>query len=46
MIELTLKQIAEIVDGEVINSDGKQITSAIPVINSNKATNNTFFVAL
>ena len=45
MIELTLKQIAEIVDGEVINSDGKQITSAIPVINSNKATNNTFFVA-
>ena len=28
MIELTLKQIAEIVDGEVINSDGKQITSA------------------
>jgi UDP-N-acetylmuramoyl-tripeptide--D-alanyl-D-alanine ligase len=45
MIELTLNQIAEIVDGEVINSDGKQITSAIPVINSNKATNNTFFVA-
>jgi UDP-N-acetylmuramoyl-tripeptide--D-alanyl-D-alanine ligase len=45
MIELTLNQIAEIVDGEVINSDGKQTTSAIPVINSNKATNNTFFVA-
>ena len=45
MIELTLNQIADIVDGEVINSDGKQTTSAIPVINSNKATNNTFFVA-
>ena len=45
MIELTLNQIAVIVDGEVINSDGKQTTSAIPVINSNKATNNTFFVA-
>ena len=45
MIELTLNQIAVIVDGEVINSDGKQTTSAIPVINSNKATSNTFFVA-
>ena len=45
MIELTLNQVAVIVDGEVINSDGKQTTSAIPVINSNKATSNTFFVA-
>jgi len=45
MIELTLNQIAEIVDGEVINSDGKERTSAFPVINSNQATGNTFFAA-
>jgi UDP-N-acetylmuramoyl-tripeptide--D-alanyl-D-alanine ligase len=45
MIELTLSQIAEIVGGEVINSDGAKTTSAFPVINSSQATSNTFFAA-
>jgi UDP-N-acetylmuramoyl-tripeptide--D-alanyl-D-alanine ligase len=45
MIELTLNQIAKIVDGEVINSDGTQTTSAYPVINSSRATSDTFFAA-
>jgi UDP-N-acetylmuramoyl-tripeptide--D-alanyl-D-alanine ligase len=45
MIELTLNQIAEIVDGKVINSDGTQTTSAFPVINSSQATSDTFFAA-
>jgi len=45
MIKLTLNQIAEIVNGKVINADGTQTTSAIPVINSNQATSATFFVA-
>ena len=45
MIELTLNQIAEIVDGKVINSDGTQTTSAVPVINSSQATSETFFAA-
>lgn len=45
MIELTLNQIAQIVGGQVINSDGSHTTSAYPVINSNQATNKTFFAA-
>jgi UDP-N-acetylmuramoyl-tripeptide--D-alanyl-D-alanine ligase len=45
MINLTLNQIAQIVGGEVLNADGSLTTSAIPVINSNQATSNTFFVA-
>ena len=45
MINLTLNQIAQIVDGTVINTDGAQITNAHPVINSNHATNKTFFAA-
>jgi UDP-N-acetylmuramoyl-tripeptide--D-alanyl-D-alanine ligase len=45
MINLTLNQIAQIVGGEVLNADRSLTTSAIPVINSNQATSNTFFVA-
>jgi len=45
MINLTLNQIAQIVGGEVLNTDGSQTTTAIPVINSNQATDKTFFVA-
>ena len=45
MIKLTLDQIAEIVDGKVINEDGSKITTAYPVINSNQATSETFFAA-
>ena len=45
MIELTLNQIAQIVGGEVRNTDGLQTTSAFPVINSNQATSKTFFAA-
>ena len=45
MIKLSLNQIAQIVDGLVINADGSQTTSAYPVINSKKATDKTFFVA-
>jgi len=45
MIKLTLNQIAEIVDGTVINTDGEQTTSAYPVINSNQASPKTFFAA-
>ena len=45
MIELTLNQIAQIVNGEVINADGGIKTSAFPVINSNQATDRTFFAA-
>ena len=45
MIKLTLNQIAEIVGGEVRNTDGLQTTSAFPVINSNQATSKTFFAA-
>ena len=33
MIKLTLNQIAQIVGGEVLNTDGLQTTSAFPVIN-------------
>ena len=45
MIKLTLNQIAQIVGGEVRNTDGLQTTSAFPVINSNQATSKTFFAA-
>ena len=45
MIELSLNQIAQIVGGEVINSDGTQTTSAYPVINSSRAASDTFFAA-
>jgi UDP-N-acetylmuramoyl-tripeptide--D-alanyl-D-alanine ligase len=45
MIKLSLNQIAQIVDGLVINADGSQTTSAYPIINSKKATDKTFFVA-
>ena len=45
MIKLTLNQIAQIVGGEVRNTDGLQTTSAFPVINSKQATSNTFFAA-
>ena len=45
MIKLALNQIAQIVGGEVVNTDGLQTTSAFPVINSNQATSKTFFVA-
>ena len=45
MINLTLNQIAQIVGGEVLNTDGLQTTSAFPVINSSQATNKTFFAA-
>ena len=45
MIKLTLNQIAQIVGGEVRNTDGSQTTSAFPVINSKQATSNTFFAA-
>ena len=45
MIKLTLNQIAQIVGGEVRNTDGLQTTSASPVINSNQATSKTFFAA-
>ncbi len=45
MIKLTLNQIAQIVGGEVRNTDGLQTTSAFPVINSNQATSKTFFTA-
>ena len=45
MINLTLNQIAQIVDGVVINADGTKSTNASPVINSNLATNKTFFAA-
>lgn len=45
MINLTLNQIAQVVDGTVVNADGAQITNAYPVINSNQATSKTFFAA-
>jgi len=45
MIKLTLNQIAQIVGGEVLNTDGLQTTSAFPVINSSQATSKTFFAA-
>ena len=45
MIKLTLNQIAQIVGGEVLNTDGSQTTSAFPVINSSQATSKTFFAA-
>ena len=45
MIQLTLNQIAQIVGGEVLNTDGSQTTSAFPVINSSQATSKTFFAA-
>lgn len=45
MIKLSLNQIAQIVGGEVRNTDGLQTTSAFPVINSKQATSNTFFAA-
>ena len=45
MIKLSLNQIAQIIDGMVINADGLQTTSAYPVINSKKANDKTFFVA-
>jgi UDP-N-acetylmuramoyl-tripeptide--D-alanyl-D-alanine ligase len=45
MIKLTLNQIAQIVGGEVLNTDGLQTTSAFPVINSRQATSKTFFAA-
>jgi len=45
MITLTLNQIAQIVSGEVLNTDGLQTTSAFPVINSSQATSKTFFAA-
>ena len=45
MINLTLNQIAQIVGGQVINADGALVTSAYPVINSNQATDKTFFAA-
>ena len=45
MINLTLNQIAQIVDGTVINADGTKSTDAFPVINSNLATSKTFFAA-
>ena len=45
MIKLTLNQIAQIVGGEVRNTDGLQTTSAFPVINSNQSTSKTFFAA-
>ena len=45
MIKLSLNQIAEIVNGVVMNADGLQTTSAFPVINSRQATNKTFFAA-
>ena len=45
MIKLTLNEIAEIVNGEVINGDGTKVTSANPVINSQQASSETFFVA-
>ncbi|TSA20852.1 MAG: UDP-N-acetylmuramoyl-tripeptide--D-alanyl-D-alanine ligase [Actinomycetales bacterium] len=45
MIELTLNEIAKIVNGEVINGDGTKVTSAYPVINSQQASSETFFVA-
>jgi UDP-N-acetylmuramoyl-tripeptide--D-alanyl-D-alanine ligase len=45
MIKLTLNQIAQIVGGDVLNTDGLQTTSAFPVINSSLATSKTFFAA-
>ena len=45
MINLTLNEIAKIVNGEVINGDGAKVTSAYPVINSKQASSETFFVA-
>ena len=45
MINLTLNQIAQIVDGVVINADGTKSTNAFPVIKSNFATDKTFFAA-
>jgi UDP-N-acetylmuramoyl-tripeptide--D-alanyl-D-alanine ligase len=45
MIKLSLNQIAQIVGGEVVNTDGLQTTSAFPVINSSQATSKTFFAA-
>jgi UDP-N-acetylmuramoyl-tripeptide--D-alanyl-D-alanine ligase len=45
MIKLTLNQIAQIVGGEVLNTDGLQTTSSFPVINSSQATSQTFFAA-
>ena len=45
MINLTLNEIAEIVNGEVINIEGSVRTSAYPVINSGQAIAGTFFAA-
>ena len=45
MIKLSLTQIAKIVDGQILNSPGDVATAAYPVINSDQATAETFFVA-
>ncbi|TSA46684.1 MAG: UDP-N-acetylmuramoyl-tripeptide--D-alanyl-D-alanine ligase [Actinomycetales bacterium] len=45
MIDLTLGEIAKIVDGKLINADPAMRTSASPVIDSRKVSSETFFVA-
>ena len=37
MIELTFTEIATIVGGELLNIDGSDTTTAIPIIDSRKA---------
>jgi UDP-N-acetylmuramoyl-tripeptide--D-alanyl-D-alanine ligase len=45
MIKMTLNEIAQIVEGEVINIDGTKVTSAHAVIDSKLAREDTFFAA-
>ena len=45
MIPLSYAEIAEIIDGTVVNADGAMVTTAYPVINSKLATPDTFFAA-
>jgi len=45
MIEMTTAQIAEIINGTLLNLTGSEVTNQYPVIDSRLVSNETFFVA-